>query len=687
MNTSDNEAAKRFELDFSGTANNSNQFGEAETVNIYNYPPPGGGRRPPRELPAPSRRFLNRSQELELLDQLLEDNEDPFAPRLLLVDGEDGVGKTNLVARWAGRIDQRFPDGIVYCDVAKYASTGITNVVEVLGSLLSSLDVERERMQNTVEGRARQWRSACHGLNLLVVLDNIEEPALLSDLLPASASATVVLISRLNAAAFIAEGADRVEVPPFNVEHSRKLLSKVCGEQRLRQEPEAVSGLLDLCGGRPGTVALLGGCIATSRQRSLGELLREIAAQAADRSHDIAAVISRRVVVASLSEAERELYRRLSAHPGEDFGVELAEALAGPDAARLLTTLEDQDLVTVKPSGRRHIPEEPAVDPAAARQVLDWYLAMARYADNAVMRTRLRLTEVDLSAAEDPGWNRESEGLDWLEAEVPNLVALQRTAIDHGWDYDAVAIEESLWVAYLRRPFPGYQETTSQLAVAAAVRLTDPRLESRMRAQRGRRLWQREAFGEALEESSRARELAAGDDDLSASAAEMTGRVYLAQGEYDKAIEVFDFALEIYDRIGNVRGAALVRQFMARSRVARREYESAGSLLREAMNGLRANGSSGDKGRVLLDVAKLNRRMGEHSTALSVVDESAEFLAAAGFWSRLAEAAQLRGDLLSDMGQAQSARAAWQQSLDIQLSQHNGDGPEASQLRARLAAP
>ncbi|MGH8878752.1 MAG: tetratricopeptide repeat protein, partial [Stackebrandtia sp.] len=565
--------------------------------------------------------------------------------------------------------------------------------------LLHSLGIRREDMLSTVEGRARQWRSATHDLGLLVVLDNIEEPALLAELVPASPSATVILISRVNAAAFLAEGAERIEVAPFNHDHSKTLLEKVCGPRRLRDEPQAVDGLLELCAGRPGTVALLGGCLATSPTLSLSELLRDIAARSKGRSHETATIIARRIVIESLGAPVRELYRMLSAHPGEDFPPALAEELAGEAAATLLREMEDKQLLTAKPSGRWRMAGGSGNDPEAARPILDWYLAMARRADTKAMGPkRLRLSEVDDTTARDPHWDEPGDALDWLEAEASNLVALQRFAVDHGWDDAAVAIEESLWVLYVKRPFPGYQESTSRLAIEAARRLSDRRLESRMRAQRGRCLWKSGAYEGALEESLRARELAVGEDNLEGSAAEMTGRVYLRLGQYDDAIEIFDFAVRIYERIGNTRGTALARQFAAQAHTGKREYERAGSLLHQALKGFAATNATGDRGRALIDLAKLEIRLdseapgafpsksGGLESVLSILDDAERCLWANGMHLRLAEAVTLHGDVLLALDRPEEARGAWQQALDLQLSQHNGEGPEASQLRAKLSA-
>ncbi|MGH8881827.1 MAG: hypothetical protein ACRD0P_31510, partial [Stackebrandtia sp.] len=116
MTTTGDDTGESSEFDVSGTADIVNQVAKAGKV-TYNYygtdRPTSTERRPPREMPAASRRFVNRSQELRLLDTLLEDNDHPFSPKLLLVDGRDGVGKTNLVARWAGRLEERFPDGFI----------------------------------------------------------------------------------------------------------------------------------------------------------------------------------------------------------------------------------------------------------------------------------------------------------------------------------------------------------------------------------------------------------------------------------------------------------------------------------------------------------------------------------------------------------------------------------------------
>lgn len=691
MSPADDNTRPETRFDVSGTARDAYQIERLGSLNVtHNHygdkPEPDGEPKVPRELPRPNRRFLNRSEELDLLEELLDRNPNPIGPRLLLVDGEEGVGKTALVALWGTRITDRFRHGTIYCNLAAYTIDDFVDLAEVLGSLLKSAGVKREDLFDTVEGRARQWRSATYERELMVVLDNIEDPALLEYLEPSSPATTVVLISRVNAAAFLAEGADRVNVDQLEPEHLRTLLSRICGPRRLHTEPEAVVGLLDLCRGRPGTVALLGGCLATTPTLSLSALLREIASQSQVHGHETTKVITRRIAVESLSADARRLYRIAAAHPGEDLPAELIEAVAPAPVPRLLAELGKAELVSTGPDGRWRAPGGGNTDPEAFRTILDWYLAMARHADRtATSPQRLRLSVVDESKAPAPQWGNPGDGLDWLDRELRNLVAIQNAAVAHGWDEAAVAIEESLWVLYLKRSFPGFQEATSRLAVEAATRLPDRGFESRMRAQRGRLLWQRGDHEQALSESLLARDLAT-TPELVASAAEMTSRVHLATRRFDEAVTVLTGALRLYEQLDDTRGLAMTRQFLAQAYTGLDRDDLAAPLFQQAHTGFVAIGAKPDQGRVLLDLARLDDRLGRPDPALSALEQATELLDRAGMHQRRSAAYELGGDILDRLDRPDAARAAWEAALQAQLAQHNGDGPEASQLRAKIRA-
>ncbi|MFD0556925.1 hypothetical protein ACFQ3B_07690 [Stackebrandtia endophytica] len=154
-------------MDVSGQAESVVQIGQAGTVNQYIT----RTHRPitPRQLPATSSHFLNRTEELAALNAIVEVDESRPAPRVILLDGEMGVGRTNLATRWGRPLKDRFPHGTIYCDIDRYRHADTVNLIEVLTKLLRSLQVPEDTMFGDIEGQVDLWRSVTDELSLLVV--------------------------------------------------------------------------------------------------------------------------------------------------------------------------------------------------------------------------------------------------------------------------------------------------------------------------------------------------------------------------------------------------------------------------------------------------------------------------------------------------------------------------------------
>lgn len=150
-------------------------------------PVPAGTGPRPNQLPARTFRFVNRGDEINELRQAFpaartgSDRVD-----LVVVSGVSGVGKTATALRFAEMVQDLYPDGQLYVPFAdlrdQSASTpavgrDITDAGEALAMCLSALGVGEDAMPRTVEARANLFRSCSSDLRILLVLDDVTEPA------------------------------------------------------------------------------------------------------------------------------------------------------------------------------------------------------------------------------------------------------------------------------------------------------------------------------------------------------------------------------------------------------------------------------------------------------------------------------------------------------------------------------
>src|SRR5699024_5063618 len=115
-------------MDSSGRYNTVNQIANAENVYISAAPSPE--RIIPWQGPAPADNFFNRTHELNMLNTIVDRDS-----ALIVVDGAEKVGKTNLLAKWALQAKDRFPDGFIYEDFRSSVHADGINVSEALGSM------------------------------------------------------------------------------------------------------------------------------------------------------------------------------------------------------------------------------------------------------------------------------------------------------------------------------------------------------------------------------------------------------------------------------------------------------------------------------------------------------------------------------------------------------------------------
>lgn len=232
--------------------------------------PPGTPNDLPRDLPS----FVGRAAELNrIVDALVAA---AHGPAVVGVHGPAGVGKSALAVRAAHAVAASFPDGQLYADL-DVTDDGLAMVTprEVLVRFLRSLGVAAGDVPADVAGAAATFRSLVAGRRLLVVLDNVVDPAHVVDLMPASAGCGVLLTSRQMLATV---DATHVDLGPLGIGEAVQLLDRTIGGRRVAAEPQAAAEIGRWCGGYPLAVRLAGARLASRTDW----LLTDFAARLAD---------------------------------------------------------------------------------------------------------------------------------------------------------------------------------------------------------------------------------------------------------------------------------------------------------------------------------------------------------------------------------------------------------------------
>ncbi|MEW2544894.1 BTAD domain-containing putative transcriptional regulator [Streptomyces sp. NPDC047002] len=314
----------------------------------------------PRVLPHGLGDFTGRDRETEQLVSAVSKDSGRPGPRVLVIDGMGGSGKTALAVRVAHLLAPAYPGGQLYLDLrgstagAEPLSTG-----EALGALLATLGEVPGEEPAAPEPLARvpRWRSATADQPFVLILDNVADAAQVRPLLPSCTGSLVLVTSRIRLAEL--DSTAWLTLDPFDEAEAVELLGRILGADRVAAERPAASELVRLCGNLPLAVRAAGARLRKRPHWPLGHLadrLRDGGRVLAElRCGDISVESTLRVSYEAIPPQHRADFRTLGHHAGPDLGIAAAAALlnTGKELAEAsLELLLDMNLLQQHAFGR-----------------------------------------------------------------------------------------------------------------------------------------------------------------------------------------------------------------------------------------------------------------------------------------------------------------------------------------------
>jgi DNA-binding SARP family transcriptional activator len=227
----------------------------------------------PAQLPASVGHFTGRDSELGLLTQAISRAMDE--PRVLMVGGAGGIGKTALVVRWAHLIASRFPHGQIFIDLHGRSPRDALSARAALGVALAALGVPKVDMPETPDERASLYRTLISGRQVLVVADDADTLDQVLPLVPSTTSSQLVVTSRRGLVALAAHHAiQALYIEPLTTPATRDLLTRIVGPERMR-EPAAEQVVL-WCGGWPLVTRIAGTSLVARPWQSMSGFVDEL---------------------------------------------------------------------------------------------------------------------------------------------------------------------------------------------------------------------------------------------------------------------------------------------------------------------------------------------------------------------------------------------------------------------------
>lgn len=597
---------------------------------LADRPRPDG--RPPNDLPRDVHTFTGRAAELERLTALAEDGEDAVA--VLALDGMPGVGKTVLAVHLAHRLAARYPDGQVFLALhAHQPGREPLDPSSALERLLIKLRVHRDRIPPGLEDRAALWRDELAGRRVLLVLDDAVGNEQVRHLLPGAPGCLAVVTSRRRLTGLDAARPVSLEVPAPG--EAAELLARVAGGRVSADDP-AVREAARLCGHLPLALQLAGNRLlhrAAWTAADLAERLREGGGRLAEiRAENRELTAAFRLSFEGLGERERDAFRILGLHPGDDLTAADAAVLLGTSRAgaeAVLDGLLDHHLLSEQERGRyrfhdlireyaaRLAEDVPAPErDAALERLLDHYLATAGRADRLVHPGDDRPAGPPPTAGEPAGTPEEARR--WLADETGNLLRAAAYASENGRPAFAARL-----AAVLGRYLEGAGRWTEaaalhERAVTAWRALGDEGEAVRALADLSKVAWRTGEYGRALDAAGEGLVLARAREDRRSTAVLLNqhGLIHWHRSEYDVATGYFEQALAIHRERGDDRGEAEVLNNLGIVLWHLGRYDASAESLRAALALYENAGERRGRQVTLSNIGFLEAGLGHYDTAL-----------------------------------------------------------------------
>jgi DNA-binding SARP family transcriptional activator/tetratricopeptide (TPR) repeat protein len=643
-----------------------------------------------RQLPSAPAQFVGRQEDLAELDHATR------TVGVAVIAGAGGMGKTWLALHWAHRNLHRFPDGQLFVDLRGFSpdETPMDPDVAISG-FLHALGLDAGRVPAEPHARAALLRNLISRKRMLVVVDNAADTAQVTPILPGGDTCRVLVTSRNRLADL---GTRPIGLDVLADTDASTLLAARIGATRLSAEPLAVARLIDLCGGLPLALSIVGARVLTEPDLSLAAIARQLeelrlGALDADPSVSVPAVLS--WSYRALTAEQKEMFALLGIAPGEDADLYAAASLAGvsaEDARTTLRALERASLISIGPGFRVRMHDlvrayasgRQAGGDEALHRLVDHHVHTAHANDRLLdpHRPLIVLGPAAPGALVTPARDK-AGALAWFDAERGTRKALQQAAAHRGWKDDVILLAR---VAHTYHQHRGHLDDELAMWQAALDAADDPKDQVLAHRIMGSSLGQVQRFDEAQRHLDESLELAVqvGDPLHLADAHGTLAWLWANRAEFQLAFEHAHAALPYYLQTRNQMLIALAHNNIG---YCAAEIGDTGHGREHATRALAVLHELGDRHGEATAVDTLGRieyQVGNHAEAIALHRRAIELYEAENDDYHTANVLAGLGNPHLALEQYDRAAAVWHRALE--MFEQQGREEEADRLRKQIAA-
>ena len=541
----------------------------------------------PQQLPPAPAGFLNRDEEVGILDDLLSESIQAVSPRtfIAVITGMPGVGKTSLALSWAERVREQFTDGQLYVNLHGYDKGQPTSAEHALDNFLRALDAPLSTLPVDVEALTGLYRSLLHGRRALIILDNARSAEQVRPLLPPSSCPVLVTSRSRLSGLVIREGAIRLALNTLPPVHAERLLTSAISGPLTDAESRTAAILAEQCAYLPLALRIVAERVTLSPQTEIAVLADEIDTERSDlnalaivlddESTEVRSVFS--WSYHGLPPRAARMFRLLGLQTGPTVSSAAAAALADlplAETRQILQVLADlnlleraghdryrfHDLLGAYAAERAEAEETPEQRNQAIGRLASWYLDAADAADRMLAPLRRHVlpdpSDTDKAPLSFPDYDA---ALVWCETERQNLVAAVSLAAATGHHDQAWKLAMALMTFFHLRKYRTDRLATCGVALESARHIGDQRGEAWSLLSLGGALRDLRRPDEAIDMYQKSfdkwREI--GDSYGQAQALSNLSEACRDVGQLDDSLEYGKRALTLWQEIGNRRSEAI----------------------------------------------------------------------------------------------------------------------------------
>jgi CHAT domain-containing protein/tetratricopeptide (TPR) repeat protein len=176
-------------------------------------------------------------------------------------------------------------------------------------------------------------------------------------------------------------------------------------------------------------------------------------------------------------------------------------------------------------------------------------------------------------------------------------------------------------------------------------------------------------YESAIERFARAVALAATSADARTEARSLTNlaNAYKDLGDYERAIKIYERSLALWQRVNQREGEMLTLTNLGNVYLIQDDVERAQAILERALS-LSEGTDTDDEGRVLVNLADIDRRRGNYARAVSLAERSLALRRRVGNPRGIASSLEMLGQCLQASGESERALRHLSEALAIQRS-------------------